>query len=95
MRIKLDDKHYLNSDQYCFWITAEYTAERKNGTVYTAERRCSGYTRTFSECVDSFIEKTIGGSEIKRFTDLAKEVEKLKKTVKGWKVVVERGTNDA
>ena len=95
MKIKLDDKHYLNSDQYCYWITTESEVTRQNGTKYTAERRSSGYTRTFSECVNSFIEKRIGGAEIERISELAKEIEKLKKTVKGWKVVVEKGKENA
>lgn len=28
MRIKLDDKYYLNSDKFCYWITCEYEIEK-------------------------------------------------------------------
>lgn len=90
MKIKLDDKHYLNSDDYCYWITKEVVAEKgKNaGNVY--EKLCSGYTRTFSEAVESFIEKKIKAAQIDDFKKLVKTVNDLKKEVKGWKCAVER-----
>lgn len=94
MKIKLDDKHYLNSDQYCYWIT-ELITGKTDSTRKPYERRCSGYTRTFSEAVDSFIEMKIKGSETSDFTNLVKEIDQLKKQVKKWKCAVERGTNDA
>lgn len=90
MRVKMDDQHYLNSDQYCYWISVEYEAKKKDGTPYTVERRCSGYVRTFAEAVESYIEKRLGGAEIADFKALAQEIEKIKKTVKDWKCAVER-----
>lgn len=95
MKIKLDDKHYLNSDSYCYWITCEYVVEKGKGAGTIAERRVSGYRQTFASAVDSFIEKKIGGAEIERFTDLVKTVNKIKKEVKSWKVAVEREQNDS
>ena len=90
MKVKLDDKHYLNSDEFSYWITVEVvTKNGKNaGKVY--EKRCSGYTRTFSEAVDSFIEKKIKAAQIDDFKKLVKTINDLKKEVKGWKCVVER-----
>lgn len=81
MKIKLDDIHFLNSDSYSYWITAEYT--NKKGTV--VERRVSGYCDTFERVVENFIEKKIKSSEAEKISDLKKEIQKLKKTVKGWK----------
>jgi hypothetical protein len=40
--------------------------------------------------VDSFIDKRIKQAEIDDFMKLAKEIEKLKKEVRGWKVQIER-----
>lgn len=88
MKIKLDDKHYLNSEEGCYWITVIVQAE-KSGKTY--ERRVSGYVATFSEAVNSFIEKRIKTAEIGDFTQLVKAIEDLKVEVRGWKCVVERG----
>lgn len=82
MKIKLDDKHYLNSDRFCCWITCEYTA--KNGK--TAERTVSGYYRTFEQCVENYIDKSILSATAENITQLRAEISKLKKTVKGWKL---------
>ena len=86
MKIKLDEKHYLNSDQYCYWITCEYVIEKGKGAGTVAERRVSGYRPTFAQAVDTFIEKKIGGAEIDNYKALVEIVEQLKKEVKSWKV---------
>ena len=88
MKIKLDDKHFLNSDEGCYWITVTVEAE-KTGKTY--ERRVSGYTPTFSGAVDTFIEKRIKTAEIGDFTELVKTIEDLKAEVRGWECVVTRG----
>jgi len=87
MRVKLDDKHYLNSDEGCYWITVAVQAE--SGKTY--DRRVSGYTPTFSGAVDTFIEKRIKTAEIGDFTELVKAIDDLKAEVREWKCVVERG----
>lgn len=81
MKIQLDDQHFLNSDSCCYWITSEY--KNKKGTV--VERRVSGYHATFEQVVESYIDKKIRSSEAEKISDLKKEIQKLKKTVKGWK----------
>ncbi len=83
MRIKLDDKHYLNSDAYNLWITTVITS--KQNTTY--ERLVSGYARTFSEAVDSFIEQYTGNSQATTYQELKNDIEELKKIVKGWKPI--------
>lgn len=86
MKIKLDDKHFLNSDSFCYWITCEYEIQegKRAGTI--AEKRVSGYVATFEQVVDSFIDRYIKGLEIDDFTALKQEVENLKETVLNWKV---------
>lgn len=90
MKVKLDDTHYLNCDEYSYWITKEVVIENGKRAGSIDERRCSGYTRTFSEAVDSFIEKKIKVAQIDDFKKLVKTINDLKKEVKGWKCVVER-----
>ena len=81
MKIKLDNKHTLNSDGLCYWITADIAS--KNGKHY--ERRISGYAATFYQCVESYIEKKIGSSEATDIVQLKNELEELKEEVRGWK----------
>ena len=79
MKIALDEKHFLNSDQYCYWISCLVTSTNKQtGEEKTVERRVSGYARTFSDAVTSFIEN--------RICEFKREVEQLRKTVQGWEV---------
>lgn len=85
MKIKLDNKHFLNSDEGSYWITAIVQAEKPH------ERRVSGYTATFSEAVDTFIEKRIKTAEIDNFTKLVKMIDEMKKEVAEWRCAVERG----
>ena len=85
MRIKLDKKHYLNSDTYSYWITCEYeikTGKRK-GSV--DEKRVSGYEPTFEMAVESYIDKKINGSDAAEVAQLVKEIKDLKTEVRGWK----------
>lgn len=91
MRIQLDDKHWLNGDSQCYWVSGlvEISKGKNKGNV--VEERLSGYTRTFSEAVDSFIEAGIREAEIDDFGKLAKTIEELKETVEGWGVNLKRG----
>ena len=91
MRIKLDDTHWLNSDPQCYWITKVVTVKEGKNAGSTYERRCSGYTATFEQVVDSFIDHKIRESKIESFTQLKKTINIIKKEVRGWKVAVERG----
>ena len=51
----------------------------------------SGYTATFEQAVNSFIEKSIKAAEIDDFTKLVEVINDLKKEVEGWKVDLQRG----
>lgn len=80
MKIKLDEKHYLNSDQYNYWITA--LVKDKNGKP--VERRKSGYMTDLEGAVVSYIDQHIKSSETGDFKALIAEVKELKKQVKKW-----------
>ena len=86
MRIRLDDKHFLNSDPYCCWISCEVKSETAKKKVY--DKRVSGYCNTFEHAVHSYIDRQIMSSEAETLKELKQEIEDLKKTVKGWKVVL-------
>lgn len=90
MKIKIGKKHWLNSDAYCYWITEEYETKDGKNPGSIAERRCSGYTATFAQAVDSFIERKIRVAEIGSFTELVKVVDDLKAEVRSWKADVEK-----
>ena len=90
MKIRLGKKYWLNSDQFCYWITQDVKIKKGNRTGSIDERRCSGYTATFEQCVDSFIDRQIKKAEIEQYTDLVKIITDLKKEVRSWKAQVER-----
>lgn len=90
MKINLDKNHILNSDNYCYWITVMVKPTAKSKTKEPYERRVSGYTGTFEQCVDSFIECRIRGLNVEDYKQLVKEINQLKKEVRGWKTAVER-----
>lgn len=91
MRIKLDEKHWLNSDSQCYWISMDVEIKDGKNAGTIVDRRCSGYTLTFVQAVDSFIEKKIRTAEIGDFAKLAETIEDLKKTVEGWEVNLKKG----
>lgn len=85
MKIKLDETTYFNSDSCCYWLTQMvYPSDKK-----PYERRVSGYMPTFGKCVESYIENKIKSSEAVKITQLKKEIEALKKEVRGWKFNLE------
>ena len=89
MRIKLDEKHYLNSDPYCYWISCEVKSENAKKKSY--DKRVSGYCSTLEDAVHTYIDRQIPSSEAETLKGLTEDIKKLKKTVKGWKMVLEGG----
>lgn len=85
MRIKLDDKHYLNSDAYQYWISVELKSE--TGKLY--DRVVSGYYRNPQDVIDSYIDRKVGNSEAESIAELFEEVKELKNQVTSWKTKVE------
>ena len=80
MRIQLDDHHFLNTDNFCCWITRE--KPNKDGKVNP--RNMSGYYPTFTGAVESYIERRIKTSEATEIAKLKNEIEALKAEVRGW-----------
>lgn len=93
MKIALDNKHFLNSDAYCYWITCLVTRTDKDGNQKTSERRVSGYMDTFNGAVNSYIERKIRSSEAAEIEQLNNEVEELKQEVRGWEMTLEGSNN--
>lgn len=90
MRIKLGEKHWLNSDAFCYWVTCEYKVKDGKNAGSIAERRVSGYSATFEQAVDSFIDRHIKAAEADDFSKLVKSIKDLKKEIRSWKVDIER-----
>ena len=80
MRIQLDEDHFLNTDNFCCWITRE--KPNKDGKVNP--RNMSGYYPTFTGAVESYIERRIKTSEATEISELKNEIEALKAEVRGW-----------
>lgn len=80
MRIQLDEYHFLNTDNFCCWITRE--KPNKDGKVNP--RNMSGYYPTFTGAVESYIERRIKTSEATEIAELKNEIEALKTEVRGW-----------
>lgn len=80
MRIQLDEHHFLNTDNFCCWITRE--KPNKDGKVNP--RNMSGYYPTFTGAVESYIERRIKTSEATEIAELKNEIEALKTEVRGW-----------
>lgn len=91
MRIKIGERHWLNSDAFCYWITCEYEIREGRNAGKTAERRVSGYVPTFERAVNSFIERHIKLAKIGDFYELVKAINDLKEEVRSWKVDLTRG----
>lgn len=89
MKIKLDETHTLHSDQYCYWITRLTTVNKGKAKGTTIERALGWYSPTFHDAITKYIEKKIGDSEATTYYQLSKEIEELKKEVRGWKLKLE------
>ena len=81
MKISLDDKHILVSEETCCWVVRVVTT--KEGKRY--EKRVSGYYATLQGAVESYIDKKINSSEADEIRKLAVAVEELKAEVRAWK----------
>ena len=86
MTIRLADKHFLNSDLYCYWITC--VVQSKDGKPY--EKRVSGYTATFNDAVSSYIERAVKRSVSEDIRLLRDEIENLKHEVMEWVIEDEK-----
>ena len=81
MKIRLNEKHYLNSDERSFWIT-EITKGKRGGE---REKRVSGYCDTFERAVEDFIDTSVGRTTASTLKKLKEEIKELKKEVREFK----------
>lgn len=79
MKIKLDDKHFLNSDPYCYWITVLVENEKNPKKPY--ERRVSGYCNTIEDAFIDYIDKKIKSSNADKISKLCSQITKLKEEI--------------
>jgi hypothetical protein len=75
MKVKLDKRHTLISDQYCCWIEQTRHAE-KTGKDYQV--RVSGYCGTIEQALESYIDKSLLGSDAESAAELLGAVKDLK-----------------
>lgn len=85
MKIKLDETHWLNSDSFCYWITALVEPKKDSKKKKPYEMRVSGYVATFEQAVDSLIDNKVRESRATNLKKLSEEIKELKAEVKGWK----------
>lgn len=86
MKIALDSEHFLNSDRYCYWITRKgIQTNKKTGEEKEVERRVSGYSRNFSDAVNSYTENELRTSDAKDLCELRDEIKNLKQIVSEWR----------
>ena len=89
MRIDLGDGYVLCSDPLNVWIVKVQTAE-ESGREY--DRVVSGYYNNIQELIANFIDRKINTSEAESIKGLAKDINKLKRSVKAWKHAVSLDT---
>lgn len=80
MRVKLDDKHILISEQECCWIVR--ITQSKNGKM--SERRVSGYYRTVKDVLHSYFDKRINASESGSIRALRKDIADAHADIERW-----------
>lgn len=80
MKVKLDERHTLISDQYCCWIEQTRHSDKK-GTDYQV--RVSGYCGTVDQALESYIDKSLLGSDVDSAKGLLAAIKDLKRCVAG------------
>lgn len=81
MRVRLDEKHTLCSEEQCCWIMRTVTPKDKK----PYEKRVSGYVPTFQMAVESYVNKKINSSKAEEISQLADEIDALVQEVRAWK----------
>lgn len=71
VKIKLDDKHYLCSDKYNYWMTTECTS--KEGKVFERTTQC--YCKSIEDLLEATLRRKIGESEAQTLKELSGDIE--------------------
>ena len=84
MKIKLDEKHYLESDPLNIWITVTKVSE--NGKEY--KQNVTGYYRSIDQLLENYIDRSLLASKATSFAALKRDIQALKKQVFEWENVL-------
>ena len=77
-KIKLGGGYWLCSDQYCCWISKEYTT--KEGKTYL--RRYSGYSSNVEDALQGVVDRHTREIYAKSINTLIKEIKSLKTEIR-------------
>lgn len=78
MKIALDEKHFLNSDRFCYWLTV-IKETKANGKTY--EQIYGGYHKTIPQVLKNYLRTSIKNSEAQSLMQLEKEIERIEKKI--------------
>lgn len=86
MKIQLDEKHFLNTDAYCCYISCLVIPKDKSKKPY--EIRVGGFHRRLEDAISSFVDSRIrmAGSDVNTLKKLSTEILKIKSDIKKWKI---------
>lgn len=82
MRIKIADKHYLNSDAQCYWISQEVEVKKGRNKGNLTEKRVSGYYRLLTELLANFAEAKVRSADAETMTELKQAVKDTEKVIR-------------
>ena len=85
MKIPLGNGYALLSDPLNFWIVKERTAQ-ESGKKY--DQVVSGYYNNLNDLIEHYIDRRVGSFDAESIKDLSKQINKLKREVKGWKKLI-------
>lgn len=75
-------RYIIKSDPQCMWVEERYIGENKAGEAKEQTRRVSGYTKTFSQLLESFMEQRIRGTKANTVKELLSEFAKAEDDIK-------------
>lgn len=75
-------RYIIKSDPQCMWVEEKYVGENKAGEAKEQTRRVSGYTRNFTQLLESFMEQRIRGSKANNVKELLSEFSSVEADIK-------------
>lgn len=85
-------KYIVRSDNYNLWVDEEYIPKKKNGEPgKMAYKKVAGYSRTFPELYESFVDAKLRSVEGKSVEEFLKAVSDLREEFMSFAEVVNDG----
>ena len=81
-KIKLGGGYWLCNDQFCCWISKEYTTKEGKNKGKTYLRRCTGYSNNIEDALESFVDNATKEINAKSINNLIKEIKTLKTEIR-------------